>query len=584
MVAKAKSKTKKTNSNSKLFSFLFKFKKGIGAVIVLSLVLNLIVIYLPKISARIINDLSLPLPKQLSDYQNEQILLYAGLITLVFVLSFIQNIYANIVSEKVAAELRRQIVQKVSNQSFSFVQKVTVQKLLTNLTSDVDAIKQLVAQGSVIVFSSIVLLFGSAISLLTINWQLALPVISAIPILFISFGFIFSRISKYFIQSQEIIDALNKVINETIIGAGLIRVLNSGKYEEEKFGEVNAKARFVGVKIVNGFATLIPFINFVANAAVLIVVGYGGSKIIDGTLNPGDYAAFFTYIGTFVAPIIFIGFLSSIFTRAFASYVRILEVLEAKNTDKRGDVTKNIEGEIKFDKVSRSLGNRQVLKDISFEIKPKTRTAIIGPTAAGKTQIFYLISGLLRPETGKVTIDGTKITDYNSENFYSQLGLVFQDSIIFNTTLRENVAFSEKATNKSLEKALETAEMLDFANSLENNLDTKVAERGASLSGGQKQRLTLARALSINPKVLLLDDFTARVDIKTERKIFANIAKNYPETTLISITQKIEPVVDFDQIILIMEGELIAKGTHKELLKKSFEYRQIYSTQQSTEE
>ena len=215
-------------------------------------------------------------------------------------------------------------------------------------------------------------------------------------------------------------------------------------------------------------------------------------------------------------------------------------------------------------------------------LKAKTKTAIIGPTAAGKSQLLYLLTDLIKAEEGVVKYDGQNINDYDLESFYSQVGFVFQDSIIFNLSLRENIAFSSTVTDESLAKAIATAELSDFIDSLPNKLDTVVSERGTSLSGGQKQRLMLARALALNPHILLLDDFTARVDILTERKILENISNNYPEITLISVTQKISSIEEYDHIILLMEGEILGQGTHKNLLATCPEYVQIYQSQQST--
>ena len=181
-------------------------------------------------------------------------------------------------------------------------------------------------------------------------------------------------------------------------------------------------------------------------------------------------------------------------------------------------------------------------------------------------------------------MDGVSIDKYTSETLYKDVALVFQDSVIFNLSLRENIGFSNSVTEELLQKAIETAELSKFIESLPNKLDTMVSERGSSLSGGQKQRIMLARALTLNPRILLLDDFTARVDQKTENKILSNIQNNYPDITLISITQKVEPVKDFDQILLLMNGEILASGQHEKLMKSSPEYIQIYKSQQSTEQ
>jgi ATP-binding cassette subfamily B protein len=193
-----------------------------------------------------------------------------------------------------------------------------------------------------------------------------------------------------------------------------------------------------------------------------------------------------------------------------------------------------------------------------------------------------LLTGLQKPSSGSIEIDARALGDYDKPSLHRQIALVFQDTVIFNLTLRENIAFSKTVADADLEKAIATAELTDFIATLPQGLDTLVSERGTSLSGGQKQRIMLARALALNPRILLLDDFTARVDAGAERKILANLRQNYPGLTLVSVTQKISSVEDFDQIVLLMEGEVLATGTHRELLETSPEYVQIYESQRST--
>jgi ATP-binding cassette subfamily B protein len=196
--------------------------------------------------------------------------------------------------------------------------------------------------------------------------------------------------------------------------------------------------------------------------------------------------------------------------------------------------------------------------------------------------LLYMLTGLLKPASGSIEFDGRDIDEYDKQSLHLQVGFVFQDSIIFNLTLRENIAFSKTVKDVDLEKAITTAELKEFVDALPQKLDTIVSERGTSLSGGQKQRIMLARALALNPKVLLLDDFTARVDSNTERKILENVHRNYPGITLLSVTQKIASVEDYDLIVLLMEGEVLATGTHAQLMETSPEYVQIYDSQRST--
>jgi ATP-binding cassette subfamily B protein len=500
----------------------------------------------------------------------------------IFVFTFLQNILQTYASERVAKNLRTQLSDKISQQSYAFVLKSNPSKLLTNLTSDIDSVKMFVSMAFVTIISSVFVIIGTSILLILINWKLALAVISIVPIIGGTFFIVLKKVRVLFRRSREIIDLLNKIINESIMGSALIRVLNSQQPESMKFLEANMESRNLGLSILRLFATLIPVIMFVSNMAVVTILALGGHFVIAGTMSLGNFAAFNSYILLLIFPILMIGFMSNIIASASASYGRINVVLDAPPTEQEGTIDSNIKGDIVLKDVSLFYDDKPVLKKISFSIKAGSKTAIIGPTAAGKSQLLYLLTNLISPDSGSIEFDGISTEKYTKEVFHSQIGFVFQDSVIFNMSLRENIAFKDKVTDESLEKAVATAELKEFIETLPDKLDTIVSERGTSLSGGQKQRIMLARALAINPKILLLDDFTSRIDKKTENKILCNLENNYPGLTLISVTQKIAPIRHFEQIILLMEGEVIASGTHKELKESSPEYIQIYSSQRST--
>jgi ATP-binding cassette subfamily B protein len=274
--------------------------------------------------------------------------------------------------------------------------------------------------------------------------------------------------------------------------------------------------------------------------------------------------------------------MSNAIAQATASYQRVQEVLGMEEIAETGSFEGKLSGKITMKNVQVLYGGKPALRDIDLDIEPGSRTAIIGPTAAGKTQLLYLLTGLIKPDSGEVLYDDIPFTNLKKESFYRQMGFVFQDSIVFNMTLRENIAFSDQVSVDMLDKAIETAELKDFVETLPEKLETVISERGTSLSGGQKQRVMLARALALNPGILLLDDFTARVDKRTERKIMENIRVNYPGITVLTVTQKIRASENFDQIILLMEGEVIVSGTHEALMQRCPEYVQIYNSQRST--
>ena len=575
---KAIPKTPKDNTpKPSIFGLLKPYSGLVTILILMALLGSAINMLIPKIIAHGIDTFSA------NKFNQGSVILQFLLAAIsIFVFTFLQNIIQTYASERVGKDIRTQLSDKISRQSYTFVLKSNPSKLLTNLTSDIDSIKMFVSMAFVTIISSVFVIAGTSILLILINWKLALAVISIVPVIGGAFFFVLRKVRVLFKRGREIIDSLNKIINESIMGSALIRVLNSQQPETMRFLESNLESRNIGLSILRLFATLIPVIMFVSNLAVVTILALGGHFVVMGTMSLGNFAAFNSYLLLLIFPILMIGFMSNIIAQASASYARINQVLDAPAEKEEGIIDSNIRGDISLKNVSLFYGDKPILKNISFTIKAGSKTAIIGPTAAGKSQLLYLLINLISPGSGSIEFDGIPMDKFTKEVFHSQIGFVFQDSVIFNMSLRENIAFNDKVTNESLEKAIDTAELHDFIESLPQKLDTIVSERGTSLSGGQKQRIMLARALAINPKILLLDDFTSRVDKKTENKILCNLASNYPNLTLISVTQKIAPVRHFEQIILLMEGEVIATGTHKELKESSPEYIQIYSSQRST--
>jgi ATP-binding cassette, subfamily B, bacterial len=576
----SKAATQTLNNKSSgpgIFSLLKPYSGMVTLLIIMALMGSGINMLIPKIIARGIDAFSVDKFEPVS-----VILEFLAAAIAIFIFTFLQNIIQTFASERVAKDIRSQISEKISRQSYAFVLKSNPSKLLTNLTSDIDSIKMFVSMAFVTIISSVFVIVGTSVLLILINWKLALAVLSIVPLIGGTFFYVIRKVRVLFKKGREVIDSLNKIINESIMGSALIRVINSQQPECLKFLETNLVSRDLGLSILRLFATLIPIIMFVSNMAVVTILALGGHFVVNGTMSLGNFAAFNSYLLLLIFPILMIGFMSNIIAQATASYARIKVVLDAPSTIDTGTLDNDLKGNILLKNVSLNYGEKPVLKNISFSVKAGSKTAIIGPTAAGKSQLLYLLTNLITPGSGTIEFDGKGTDQYTKEVFHSNIGFVFQDSVIFNMSLRENIAFNDKVTDESLGKAIATAELTDFIESLPQKLDTIVSEHGTSLSGGQKQRIMLARALAMNPKILLLDDFTSRVDKKTENKILCNLENNYPCLTLISVTQKIAPVRHFEQIVLLMEGEVIATGTHNELKESSPEYIQIYSSQRST--
>ncbi len=560
-----------------IVSILKPYKAFVAALVVLAAAVNGLSLIIPKL-------ISIGIDDHGAGSLDLQTLLIQFLVVsfIIFILTYFQGLFQVYTSERVARDMRNTLVRKISNLSFQQLEQEKSTKLLTYLTSDIDAIKMFVSMAVVTVVSSLVVVIGAAILLFVINWKLALAVLAILPIIGILFFVVFSRLGPLFKQTQEIIDKLNLIISESVLGSALVRVFNSGRHEYDKFSIVNTLSKENGLKILKYFSIIVPSIGIIANLASLVILALGGHFVIGGSMTLGDFTAFQSYVFLLIFPIIMLGFVSSMISQAQASYNRISELLNSPEEKEAGTVDAPILGDIEFKNVSLMYGEKPAVEEASFSIKAGTKTAILGPTAAGKTQLLYLLIGLIKPTTGEILIDGKPLADYSKKSIHSQIALVFQDSVMFNLSLMENIAFSRDAKQEDVQKAIETAELSDFVDALPNGLETIASERGTSLSGGQKQRIMLARALALNPRVLLLDDFTARVDSATEKKILANIEKNYPGITIVSVTQKVRSVKHFEKIILLMEGEILAQGTHDEVADTSAEYAQILESQKST--
>jgi ATP-binding cassette subfamily B protein len=449
-MSKDKNKDKKPG-----ISALLKPYRGLILLLLLFTLLgNAINLWLPKIIAKGIDAFSN------GHYVLREILIsFCVAVFCIFIFTYLQNIIQTYASERIARDLRKKLSDKISKQSYAFIEEANPSKLLTNLTADVDSIKLFISQAIVSIVSSVFIIIGVSILLLSINWRLGLCIIAIVPIIGLTFFFVLRKVRALFMQARGVIDKLNKIINESILGAALIRVINAQQIEYDKFMDTNTQAKNFGLAILRLFASLIPVITFTANMAMLTILALGGHFVITGSMTLGDYAAFNTYLGMLIFPLLLISFMSNVIAQATASYQRISNVIEAPDKPETGTITEALKGNVEVNDLEIRYGQTPVLQDVSFKVAPGSKIAVIGPTAAGKTQLLYALIGLIKPASGSILYDGHGIEDYKSESFHSQVGFVFQDSIIFNMSVRENIAFSTTVSDASLQRAIETAEL-----------------------------------------------------------------------------------------------------------------------------
>lgn len=562
-----------------LLSLLRPYRGLVSLLVAFSLISNGASLILPRLVGLGINQFALSGSTPIDIARQ-----FAAVSMVIFLFTALQSIMQIYTSERVARDLRQRLAHNISQQNYAFVVRSEPSRLLTNLTSDVDAVKTYVADVIVGLLSSLMILTGATVMLLHLNWRLGLAVLSVVPVIGVAFGLVLSRLRPIFRQTRQVIDRLNKVIHESVAGAALVRVLHGGPSEGARFADSNQLARTLGLKILHHFALLIPVINITAQLASVVILALGGRYVIGGSMSVGDLATFYGYLALVIFPIFVIGFMNGLIAQASAAFERLTQVLDAPEPPADGGLTARLSGHLEATGLSLSYGERLALDNVSLTLRPGTRTAVLGPTAAGKTQLLYLLTGLLTPDSGTIQVDGHGLDEYDKTSLHRQLAIVFQESVLFNLSIRDNIAFSDQISPEAWQRAVDTAELQDFLDQLPEGADTQVSERGTRLSGGQKQRLMLARALALEPAILLLDDFTARVDPATERKILDNLRRNYPQLTLLAVTQRISTVQDYEHILLLMEGSILAQGTHLELLDSSPEYMQIFESQKSTQE
>jgi ATP-binding cassette, subfamily B, bacterial len=503
-------------------------------------------------------------------------------ILLILVFTYSRGLVQTYASEKVAKHTREKLVNSIATQSNDFVENTTPVHLLQHISGDVDAIKNFVAYTVVTVTSSLAVISGAVILMFKINWQLTLYILAVIPLTGALFMMIMNRARQWYRKRKTAFDRLNTIIHENILGATLIRTVHAQQLEYEKYAAANQDIRNIGFSILRLFALLIPLIRFSGNVAGLSLLLIGGHMVIAGQLSLGDFAAFNSYVGMIILPIFALGMMGNVTAQASVCYERIARIPDLSQQPVKNPKVTEPFREIELENVTVIYDRKPAIRNISLSIQANSKVAIVGPTTAGKTQLLYLIAGFIKPAEGQLKYNGNNIKDPEPGMFGNRIGIVFQDSFIFNTTLRENISFNDSITEEQLMNAIETAELKEYFHSLPDKLETVISERGASLSGGQKQRIMLARALAANPSLLLLDDFVSRLDVQTARNILQNIQQNYPHMTVVAVSQKADPVMNYDKIVLLNNGELVACGRHDWLMKTSYEYAKLCELQKST--
>ncbi|MEC0283576.1 ABC transporter ATP-binding protein [Terribacillus saccharophilus] len=490
--------------------------------------------------------------------------------------------FADHLGQSVGKELRDQMYEKVQQAELQDIQRFGTSTLLTRLTNDVNQIQLTLVMFFRFMIRAPFLIIGGTVMAFVVNARIALILLIVIPILLIFLRFIMKRSIRYFGTVQRSVDKVNHVMRENLVGLRLIRIFVREQHEQKRFEQTSNELRQNMLKAFRYTELSVPLLTLVMNIAILAILYIGG---IQQKTNVGDIVAIVNYATRITGALSVVGMLITFYARAKASSTRIADVLELDTPADDGETTsETFRGKIDLDQVTYRYPNGKlpVIEEFTMEIELGERVAILGETGSGKSTLLHLMIGLYEPDNGQVLADDMPLSSLDSKSFRRQVGFVSQDVQLFSGTIRENIAWGvPDASDEAIIRAAKDAQIYDTISKLPDKLDTKLGQNGINLSGGQKQRLTIARALLLEPSLLLLDDSTSALDLQTERKLLEAL-KRY-ECTTVLVTQKLSTAMQCDRILIIEEGKRTAYGTADELLEHSELFRAIQASQAQRE-
>jgi ABC-type multidrug transport system fused ATPase/permease subunit len=512
------------------------------------------------------------------------VLTLLGLTLLKGGLTFFQGRWIEMSSQGVAYDLRNAIHHKLSALSFSYHDRTETGQLLSRAIQDVERIRFLTGRASMRLVDGSVLLLGTMVMLVSMNPRLALLALVAMPLLvYRAFDFA-RRYRPLSLAIQQQLAVLTTRLEQNLRGARIVKAFAQEEAEVERFQDENAHWFNLSAQAARLQAINAPLMTLIANAGAVFIIWYGGLLIIRGQLTLGELVAFTTYLAQLAQPVRVMGMIMPVIAMAMAAGERIFEILDAESEVREAPNAIQlppVRGHVRFEGVSFAyFGRHQVLRNVTFEALPGQVIALLGATGSGKSTIINLIPRFYDPTEGRITIDGQNIRRVTLSSLRDQIGIVLQETMLFATTVRENIAFGRPdASEEEIVAAARAAQAHAFIMAMPDGYDTQVGERGVTLSGGQKQRIAIARALLKDPRILILDDAMSSVDTETEQLIQMALERLMRGRTSFVIAQRLSTVRMADLILVLNKGRIVARGTHWELLRTSGLYVEIYHRQ-----
>ena len=502
----------------------------------------------------------------------------------VFGLSYGQTWLINLTGQKIMRDLRMEIFRHLQKMDVAFFDKNPVGRLMTRVTTDVDALNELFTAGVISVFDDIFTLTGIIIFLFVLNYKLALAIVVILPLLaFITLMFkIKVRYSYRLVRTA--IARINAFLQENITGASVVQLFNREGRQANRFKIVNKEHLDANLLSIFYYAIFYPILEVISALAIGIIIWYGGHEVLSGALTIGTLVAFIQYSDRFFKPISDLSEKYTILQSAMASSERIFNLLDSQSVvtaSKSPEAREAKEGSIEFRNVCFSYNpGQQVLRDVSFKVSPGERIAVVGATGAGKSTIISLLSRFYDISDGEILVDGVDVRHYDIQGLRRSIGIVLQDVFLFSGNIEENIRLWETGiTSDEVRRAAETVHAARFIDKLDGKYDARVGERGSSLSVGQKQLLSFARALAFNPKILVLDEATSSIDTETELLIRDALEKLMAGRTSIVIAHRLSSIQNADRILVLHHGRVREMGTHQELLRLKGIYWKLYQLQ-----
>ncbi|MBD2843680.1 ABC transporter ATP-binding protein [Paenibacillus sp. IB182496] len=483
-------------------------------------------------------------------------------------------------------EMRNRLYQKLQFLPFRFYDNARTGDLMSRLAQDVEAFRFFLAMGCAQILNFVLLtVFGFGV-MLYLNVPLALVTLAVMPLLAIVVYRFDRNVHPAFLEIRRSLARLTTKVQENVSGMNTVKALSKENYEIDRFVDLNNNYRDNHIHTAVIWGRFFPVMELIGNICVVLLLAYGGWLVVDGRMEPGELLAFFSLIWFIVMPLMQIGFVLNTYSQSKAAGERLLEILdereEIRNIE-RPLRPERIQGHVTFEGVShRYPGESEwALQDVNLDAPPGTVIGIMGATGAGKTSITQLMARFYEPQQGTVRVDGHPVREYDLQRLRSSIGFVLQEPFLFSATIRDNIAYGNpEATMEDIVDAARRADAHGFIQELPDGYDTVLGERGGGLSGGQKQRLSIARALCVNPSILILDDATSAVDMDTELRIQAAMREVMRGRTTFIIAHRISSVKHADEILVLEEGKIAERGTHEQLIRHvDGAYRRIYDIQ-----